>query len=95
MTNFGNDYDFGGGYSITLDWETRLAVIHEVAQALDYLHDGYEKRVLHRDIKANNIMLDSNYNAKLGDYKNNIVYWVWDLYGKGKVLGAIDARLDK
>ena len=76
MTNFGNDYDFGGGYSITLDWETRLAVIHEVAQALDYLHDGYEKRVLHRDIKANNIMLDSNYNAKLGDYKNIIVYWV-------------------
>jgi len=24
--------------------------------------------------------MDSNYNAKLGDYKNIIVYWVWDLY---------------
>jgi len=29
VTNFGNDYDFGGGYSITLDWETRLGVIHD------------------------------------------------------------------
>nr|CAN63687.1 hypothetical protein VITISV_011878 [Vitis vinifera] len=37
-------------------------------EALDYLHNGCEKRVLHRDIKASNIMLDSDFNARLGDF---------------------------
>ncbi|KAJ4831070.1 hypothetical protein Tsubulata_040775 [Turnera subulata] len=51
-----------------LSWEKRLAIICGVAQALDYLHNGCEKTVLHRDIKASNIMLDSEFNAKLGDF---------------------------
>jgi hypothetical protein len=55
-------------YSKVLDWKTRNSVIRDVAQALDYLHNGCEKRVLHRDIKASNIMLDSNFNTKLGDF---------------------------
>ncbi|XP_010665452.1 probable L-type lectin-domain containing receptor kinase S.5 [Vitis vinifera] len=53
---------------ITLNWETRYGIICGVAQALDYLHNGCEKRVLHRDIKASNIMLDSDFNARLGDF---------------------------
>ncbi|GMJ02294.1 L-type lectin receptor kinase S.5 [Hibiscus trionum] len=52
----------------TLNWEQRLTIIQGVAQALDYLHNGCQKRVLHRDIKASNIMLDSEYVAKLGDF---------------------------
>ncbi|KAL4600950.1 hypothetical protein ACB092_11G236800 [Castanea dentata] len=52
----------------TLGWERRHTIIYGVAQALDYLHNGCEKRVLHRDIKASNIMLDSEFNAKLGDF---------------------------
>ncbi|MED6203867.1 hypothetical protein PIB30_003607 [Stylosanthes scabra] len=52
----------------TLNWETRRSVIYGVAQALEYLHNGCEKMVLHRDIKASNIMLDSEFNAKLGDF---------------------------
>ncbi|KAJ1432839.1 Serine/threonine-protein kinase, active site [Sesbania bispinosa] len=151
----------GMGYS-TLNWETRHSVIHGVAQALDYLHNGCEKRVLHRDIKASNIMLDLDYNAKLGDfglartiqkrnethhstkeiagtpgymapetfltgratvetdvyafgvlvlevvcgkrpgnmyvqddYKNSLVYWVWELYGKGRIVGAMDVKMSK
>jgi serine/threonine protein kinase len=52
----------------TLSWERRHAIIYGVAQALDYLHNGCEKRVLHRDIKSSNIMLDSEFNAKLGDF---------------------------
>ncbi|KAK6941931.1 Protein kinase domain [Dillenia turbinata] len=51
-----------------LGWDTRHRVICGVAQALDYLHFGCEKRVLHRDIKASNIMLDSEFNARLGDF---------------------------
>ncbi|KAJ6756408.1 BINDING PROTEIN putative-RELATED [Salix purpurea] len=52
----------------TLSWEKRLSVISGVAHALDYLHNGCMKRVFHRDIKASNIMLDSDFNAKLGDF---------------------------
>ncbi|MBA0713251.1 hypothetical protein Golax_012293, partial [Gossypium laxum] len=44
-------------------------IICEVAKALDYLHHGCEKRVLHRDVKASNIMLDSEFNARLGDFE--------------------------
>ncbi|WJX11299.1 hypothetical protein P8452_01926 [Trifolium repens] len=147
-------------YSKVLDWKIRNSVIRDVAQALDYLHNGCEKRVLHRDIKASNIMLDLDYIAKLGDfglartiqkrnethhstkeiagtpgymapetfltgratvetdvygfgvlvlevvcrktpgnvyaqddYKNSIVYWVWELYGKGEIVSAADKRI--
>ncbi|KAK8504402.1 hypothetical protein V6N13_126086 [Hibiscus sabdariffa] len=52
----------------TLNWQQRLTIIQGVAQALEYLHNGCQKRVLHRDIKASNIMLDSDYIAKLGDF---------------------------
>nr|XP_011470827.1 PREDICTED: probable L-type lectin-domain containing receptor kinase S.5 [Fragaria vesca subsp. vesca] len=145
-----------------LSWERRHGIISGVAQELDYLHNGCEKRVLHRDIKASNIMLDSDFTARLGDfglartlqqseithhstkeiagtlgymapetfltaratvetdvyafgvlvlevvcgrrpagnqleqsnYNNSIVYWLWDLYSQGRVLDAVDSRLD-
>ncbi|KAK1386706.1 GPCR kinase [Heracleum sosnowskyi] len=51
-----------------LSWEKRHVIISGVAQALDYLHNGCENRVLHRDIKASNIMLDSEFNPRLGDF---------------------------
>ncbi|KAL8133523.1 putative L-type lectin-domain containing receptor kinase S.5 [Apium graveolens] len=51
-----------------LSWEKRHVIICGVAQALDYLHNGCENRVLHRDIKASNIMLDSEFNPRLGDF---------------------------
>ncbi|CAK7342326.1 unnamed protein product [Dovyalis caffra] len=57
-----------GTQEATLSWGKRLIVISGVAQALDYLHNGCMKRVLHRDIKASNIMLDLDFNAKLGDF---------------------------
>ncbi|KAG7976512.1 hypothetical protein I3843_06G152800 [Carya illinoinensis] len=131
--------------------------IISLASSLLYLHEGWEQCVVHRDIKSSNIMLDSNFNAKLGDFglarlvdhakgsqttvlagtfgymapecvttckasKESDVYsfrivtleiatgrkpinpkapedqvvlveWVWELYGKGEVLGAADPRL--
>ena len=53
---------------IALNWGMRYRIINGVAAAVDYLHNGCEKRVLHRDIKASNIMLDSDFNARLGDF---------------------------
>ncbi|KAG5052103.1 hypothetical protein JHK87_004301 [Glycine soja] len=56
-----------GGDSI-LSWEMRLSVICGVSTGLDYLHNRCDKRVLHRDIKPSNVMLDSDFNAQLGDF---------------------------
>ncbi|XP_023915766.2 L-type lectin-domain containing receptor kinase IX.1 [Quercus suber] len=51
-----------------LMWEVRYKIVQGLASALLYLHEGWECCVLHRDIKSSNIMLDSNFNAKLGDF---------------------------
>ncbi|PPD88595.1 hypothetical protein GOBAR_DD14484 [Gossypium barbadense] len=51
-----------------LNWEQRQNIIQGAAQALEYLHNGCQKRVLHRDIKASNIMLNSEFIPKLGDF---------------------------
>ncbi|KAJ7975996.1 Lectin receptor kinase [Quillaja saponaria] len=154
------DEKLGTVEQLPLNWETRCSVIHGVAQALDYLHNGCEKRVLHRDIKASNIMLDSEFNARLGDfglartiqkrdethhstniagtpgymppetfltgratvetdvfafgvlvlevvcgrkpgnqneennYNSSIVYWVWKLHSRGRILSAADPRMN-
>ena len=49
-------------------WPRRSKIVHGLASGLLYLHDEWEQCVLHRDIKSSNVMLDSNFNAKLGDF---------------------------
>jgi serine/threonine protein kinase len=51
-----------------LKWATRYNIAKGLASALLYLHEELEQCVLHRDIKSSNIMLDSSFNAKLGDF---------------------------
>nr|POE96708.1 l-type lectin-domain containing receptor kinase ix.1 [Quercus suber] len=51
-----------------LVWEARYKIVQDLATALLYLHEEWESCVLHRDIKSSNIMLDSNFNARLGDF---------------------------
>uniref|UniRef100_A0ACD5V388 Uncharacterized protein n=1 Tax=Avena sativa TaxID=4498 RepID=A0ACD5V388_AVESA len=53
---------------LELTWERRYRIICGVASSLDYLHHGSSKRILHRDVKASNVMLDEEYNARLGDF---------------------------
>ncbi|KAF3448887.1 hypothetical protein FNV43_RR09603 [Rhamnella rubrinervis] len=52
----------------TLNWNQRFVVIKGVASALFYLHEGWEQVVIHRDVKASNVLLDSEFNARLGDF---------------------------
>ncbi|XP_026384848.1 probable leucine-rich repeat receptor-like protein kinase At1g35710 [Papaver somniferum] len=51
-----------------LDWSTRLKIIKGVAQALSYLHHDCTPPIVHRDITANNILLNSDYEAKVSDF---------------------------
>ncbi|XP_058075677.1 L-type lectin-domain containing receptor kinase IX.1-like [Magnolia sinica] len=54
-----------GGF---LDWPTRYKILTGLASSLLYLHEECNNIVIHRDVKPNNIMLDSDYNARLGDF---------------------------
>ncbi|KAL6283559.1 hypothetical protein ACE6H2_014488 [Prunus campanulata] len=140
-----------------LSWQIRYKIAQGLASGLFYLHEEWEQCVLHRDIKSSNVMLDSNFNVKLGDFglarlvdhgkqspttivagtrgymaleyvttgkasKESDVYsfgvvaleiacgrkpidlnlenseiemveWVWELYGEGKVIQAADPKL--
>lgn len=49
-------------------WDTRYGIARDIATGLHYLHHEHEPMVLHRDIKASNIMLDSTFCARLGDF---------------------------
>ncbi|KAF9587237.1 hypothetical protein IFM89_039545 [Coptis chinensis] len=57
-----------GDQEKTLSWDRRYKIISDVASALHYLHNEYDQKVIHRDLKASNIMLDCDYNARLGDF---------------------------
>ncbi|XP_065856818.1 putative serine/threonine-protein kinase [Euphorbia lathyris] len=53
---------------VKLSWETRRDISIGVAKGLAYLHEEVQPHILHRDIKASNILLDHNFTPKLGDF---------------------------
>ncbi|KAL3843801.1 hypothetical protein ACJIZ3_001204 [Penstemon smallii] len=67
MPNGSLDYHLIRGKS-SLDWGKRLKIAQGLASSLLYLHEEWEQCVIHRDIKSSNVMLDANFNAKLGDF---------------------------
>ncbi|KAL6311069.1 hypothetical protein AAG906_026905 [Vitis piasezkii] len=53
---------------LNLDWPTRKKICLGIARGLAYLHEESRLKIVHRDIKATNVLLDKNLNAKISDF---------------------------
>ncbi|XP_004299110.1 PREDICTED: receptor like protein kinase S.2-like [Fragaria vesca subsp. vesca] len=60
--------NMGSPAAVPLNWERRRNIIGGLAAALYYLHEQLETQIIHRDVKTSNVMLDSHFNARLGDF---------------------------
>ncbi|KAF8685353.1 hypothetical protein HU200_043977 [Digitaria exilis] len=56
------------GASLFLDWPMRLKIAQGASQGLSYIHDVCKPRIVHRDIKSSNILLDIEFKAYIADF---------------------------
>lgn len=55
-------------YHLELNWPTRYKVCIGIARGLAYLHEESRLKIVHRDIKATNVLLDKDLNPKISDF---------------------------
>ncbi|XP_072963170.1 probable receptor-like protein kinase At1g80640 [Typha angustifolia] len=58
----------GPSHGTALSWHIRMKIALDIARGLEYLHEHCNPPVIHRDIKSSNILLDSEFNAKISDF---------------------------
>ncbi|XP_050372623.1 probable LRR receptor-like serine/threonine-protein kinase At1g56140 isoform X1 [Argentina anserina] len=68
MKNKSLDHIIYGKSDLFLNWRTRFQIILGIARGLQYLHEDSPLRIIHRDIKASNILLDEKFQPRIGDF---------------------------
>ncbi|KAL0430365.1 UNVERIFIED_CONTAM: Proline-rich receptor-like protein kinase PERK8 [Sesamum radiatum] len=61
-------YHLHGKGKPVMDWASRVKVAAGAARGLSYLHEDCQPRIIHRDIKSTNILLDNNFEARVADF---------------------------
>ncbi|XP_010691022.2 L-type lectin-domain containing receptor kinase S.4 [Beta vulgaris subsp. vulgaris] len=74
---------------MVLRWDQRFNIIKGVASGLLYLHEEWEQTVIHRDVKAGNVLLDADFNGKLGDFGLAKLYEHGTDPGTTRVVGTL------
>ncbi|KAE8682834.1 Proline-rich receptor-like protein kinase PERK7 [Hibiscus syriacus] len=62
------EFHLHGKGRLTMDWPTRMRIAIGSAKGLAYLHEDCHPKIIHRDIKASNILLDYKFEAKVADF---------------------------
>ncbi|KAI3730388.1 hypothetical protein L1987_61558 [Smallanthus sonchifolius] len=88
---------YHGNRERILEWECRKKIILDIAKGLAYLHEDCRQKIVHLDIKPQNILLDKDFNAKVSDFGSEPEESSWHLlfvfqkcWEQGTLLDMVD-----